>query len=55
MLLRLLVGQGTAPAFIVVASIVLGALLVGWRAVRAAVLRRRHRSAMTATDENMKA
>jgi hypothetical protein len=55
MLLRLLVGQGTAPAFIVVASIVLGALLVGWRAVRAAVLRRPHRSAMTATDENMKA
>ncbi len=55
MLLRVLVGQGTAPAFIVVASLTLGVLLVGWRAARMAVLRRPGRSAMTAADENMKA
>lgn len=55
MLLRVLVGQGTAPAFIVVASLALGVLLVGWRAARMAVLRRPGRSAMTAADENMKA
>ena len=43
MLLRVVSGQGTAPAFIVVASVVLAAFLLGWRAV--AVLVRRVRSA----------
>lgn len=55
MLLRMLSGQGTAPAFIVVASIALGVLLVGWRAVAAMLLRKPGRSATTAADENMKA
>ena len=32
MLLRVISGQGTAPAFIVVATIVTAVLLVGWRA-----------------------
>lgn len=41
MLLRAYSGQGTAPAFLVVAAIVLGVLLIGWRAVAAAVIRRR--------------
>lgn len=31
MLLRRLTGQGTAPAFIVVATLTLAALLLGWR------------------------
>lgn len=55
MLLRMLAGQGTAPAFIVVASVALGVLLVGWRAVAAMLPRRSGRSAMAAADENMKA
>lgn len=55
MLLRTLVGQGTAPAFIVVASVALGVLLLGWRAVAAALLRRSGRSATALADENMKA
>lgn len=37
MLLRLATGQGIAPAFIAVATIVLGAMLVGWRAIAALV------------------
>lgn len=40
LLLRLVSGQGTAPAFIVVATLTLGLLLVGWRAVAALVARR---------------
>ena len=32
MVLRALTGQGTAPAFVLVASAVLGLLLLGWRA-----------------------
>ncbi|UIN32114.1 DUF3054 domain-containing protein [Microbacterium binotii] len=55
MLLRTLADQGTAPAFVVVASITLGALLVGWRAVVVTVLRRSGRSARAVADENMKA
>lgn len=41
MLLRNVTGQGTAGSFIVVAALVTGALLLGWRAARAAVVRRR--------------
>ncbi|MDR6198299.1 hypothetical protein QE374_000208 [Microbacterium sp. SORGH_AS428] len=55
MLLRMLAGQGTAPAFIMVAAVTLGLLLVGWRAVASVVLRRSSRSARAAADENMKA
>lgn len=39
MLLRALTGQGAAPAFVVVATLVLGAFLLGWRAVTARRLR----------------
>lgn len=42
MLLRRATGAGTAPAFVVVATLVLGALLVGWRLLWS-VLRRRLR------------
>lgn len=44
MLLRLATGQGIAPAFITVATLVLGALLVGWRLVAALVRRLTRRS-----------
>lgn len=54
MLLRLLAGQGTAPAFIVVAALTLGTLLVGWRGISAAVLRGRGRASTAVADENMK-
>lgn len=37
MLLRLATGQGIAPAFVMVATLVLGALLVGWRLIAALV------------------
>jgi Protein of unknown function (DUF3054) len=37
MVLRVLTGQGTAPSFIVVAGVVLGVFLVGWRALAAAI------------------
>ena len=37
MLLRRLVGEGTAPAFVVVATLVLGGLLLGWRVLAQAV------------------
>ena len=40
LLLRLLTGQGAPFAFVVVASIVLGAFLVGWRVLLAALDRR---------------
>ena len=40
MLLRVLAGQGTAPAFIGVALAFLGLFLLGWRAVAAAALPR---------------
>jgi hypothetical protein len=41
MLIRMSVGQGVEVSFIVVASIVLGAFLVGWRLVALPVVRRR--------------
>jgi hypothetical protein len=37
MLLRALSGQGVAVSFVIVAAIVLGALLLGWRALAAAL------------------
>lgn len=40
MLLRALTGQGTAPAFIVVAAVSLLVLLVGWRGIATLVSRR---------------
>lgn len=41
MVLRAASGQGIAASFVVVATLVLGAFLVGWRAVAAPLLRRR--------------
>ncbi|AKE91576.1 MULTISPECIES: DUF3054 domain-containing protein [Rhodococcus] len=41
MLLRVITGQGTAGSFIVVASIVLGVFLLGWRLLAGLWLRRR--------------
>jgi drug/metabolite transporter (DMT)-like permease len=43
MLFRALSGQGTALAFVIVATLSLGVLLIGWRAI-AAVIRRRSRT-----------
>lgn len=43
MLLRLASGQGTALPFIIVAAVVLGAVLVGWRAIAYGVRRFRAR------------
>jgi len=40
MALRALTGQGTAFSFIVVASLVTGALLLGWRAIARGLARR---------------
>ncbi|WP_286277105.1 DUF3054 domain-containing protein [Naasia aerilata] len=44
MLLRAATGQGIAPAFVVVAVLVLGVFLVGWRAVGLLIARLRGRS-----------
>lgn len=55
MLLRLLVGQGTALAFVVVAAATLGALLVGWRAAAALTARRRALVTTPVADESMEA
>jgi hypothetical protein len=41
MLLRRLTGDGTDPAFVVVATVFLGATLLGWRAAALALRRRR--------------
>ncbi|MFK4791301.1 DUF3054 domain-containing protein [Microbacterium sp. ZW T5_56] len=43
MLLRFVSGQGTALPFIIVATIVLGVTLVGWRAIAALIRRLRSR------------
>lgn len=43
MVLRHLVGRGTAPSFVLVATIVLGVFLIGWRALFALRGRRRQR------------
>lgn len=45
MLLRAASGQGTAVPFIIVATLALGLLLVGWRVVNALLRRRRTRAA----------
>jgi peptidoglycan/LPS O-acetylase OafA/YrhL len=45
MVLRVLAGQGTAAAFIVVAVCFLGACMVGWRAVGLLARRRRRAGA----------
>ena len=44
MLCRALAGQGTAASFVAVATIALGILLIGWRAVAALIVRRRVRA-----------
>ncbi|WP_431277790.1 DUF3054 domain-containing protein [Leifsonia poae] len=41
MLLRVSAGQGTAASFIIVATIVLGVFLVGWRLIALPITRRR--------------
>jgi hypothetical protein len=41
MVLRHLTGRGTAPSFVVVATVFLGLFLLGWRAIRAVVARAR--------------
>ena len=41
MLLRVLTGQGTAPAFVAVATVAVAVLLVGWRAAVAWLTARR--------------
>lgn len=41
MLLRVISGQGTAFAFIIVATLVLGVALIGWRAIAKFVVRDR--------------
>ena len=38
---RFVFGRGTAAAFVVVTAIVLAALIIGWRWIRATVVRRR--------------
>ncbi len=43
MLLRVATGRGMAPSFVVVAAVVLGAFLLGWRGVAALARRRRER------------
>ena len=45
MLVRLATGQGTAPAFIVVATLTLALGLIGWRAVALLLARRSRRRA----------
>ncbi len=42
-LLRVVAGQGAPASFVVVTTLVLGALLVGWRALARAVVSRRAR------------
>jgi hypothetical protein len=42
MLLRAVAGQGVVLAFVIVASVVLLLLLVGWRVIARLVIRRRH-------------
>nr|WP_240945513.1 DUF3054 domain-containing protein [Rhodococcus sp. HNM0569] len=41
MLARVVVGQGTAFSFVIVAAVFTGLFLIGWRAVAAAFARRR--------------
>lgn len=44
MVLRVLTGAGTQLSFVIVATIVLGVLLLGWRGILALVQRARHHS-----------
>jgi hypothetical protein len=44
MLFRVLSGQGVAVSFVIVAIIVLGVFLLGWRAVAGVMVRRRERA-----------
>ena len=39
---RQLTGDGTAPSFVIVATLFLGVTLVGWRAARIAIVAKRH-------------
>ena len=48
LLFRLVSGQGIAPAFIVVATLTLAILLLGWRAIATPVARRRRRRTSSA-------
>ncbi len=41
MIVRQLIGDGTAPSFVIVATLFLGATLVGWRAALLAITARR--------------
>jgi hypothetical protein len=45
MVLRLATGQGTASSFVIVATLVLGVLLLGWRALALLAARRRSAAA----------
>ncbi len=51
MILRALTGQGTAFAFIVVATLTLALLLIGWRAIARLALRLRRAKARTAASD----
>ena len=51
MLLRAASGQGTAPAFIIVATVTLLVLLVGWRVIATLVARRRARGVQDVVRE----
>ncbi|WP_040491750.1 DUF3054 domain-containing protein [Ilumatobacter nonamiensis] len=42
MIVRRILGDGTALSFVIVATIFLGVFLVGWRAARLAIVSRRH-------------
>jgi len=42
MLVRRILGDGTAFSFVIVATIFLGVTIVGWRAARAVIVSRRH-------------
>jgi hypothetical protein len=44
----LIFGDGTAASFVIVATLFIGACLVGWRAAARAILRRRQNSTATA-------
>ena len=48
MLLRALSGQGTALPFVIVATLALALLLIGWRVIASAVIRARERRHGTA-------
>ena len=46
MLLRVISGQGTAPSFVIVATVVLAAFLLGWRGIAVLVVRSRATAAL---------